>query len=287
MIKFGLDDKYLKKGQHIKITVAELRKKILNYFSQFNSEEAMKKTKILFEDKITKSFWKSFSINSDNIFAAIINDRKISKFGLKKSNIHLPDANTKMELVKRNAISYGKKIQAYLDDSQTKVVVFAGIGKDPAHIAFNDFITEKEFKTNISHQQKNTIALQKNTRVVKLSNGTRKANARFFSNKIENVPTHAVTIGFYEILQADNVIVMANGDEKSQAIAKSLLCSEVSYKVPASLLKLYRKEIHYLLDNKAYSQVDKVKHLKQTSTVLNTYKISDQRAQKTIDSKVL
>ena len=73
--------------------------------------------------------------------------------------------------------------------------------------------------------------------VVELTESTREANKRFFKS-IDEVPTHAVTMGVKTVMQARSIILMAIGPAKAP-IMKEMLQGPVTEKVPASVLQLH------------------------------------------------
>ena len=75
------------------------------------------------------------------------------------------------------------------------------------------------------------------THVVELTESTREANKRFFKS-IDEVPTHAVTMGVKTVMQARSIILMAIGPAKAP-IMKEMLQGPVTEKVPASVLQLH------------------------------------------------
>ena len=76
------------------------------------------------------------------------------------------------------------------------------------------------------------------THVVTLKEGTRRDNARFFDNDISLVPTHAVTLGMQDIMNAKAVILLASGAGKADAVAK-MIKGPVSTDCPASILQTH------------------------------------------------
>jgi len=84
------------------------------------------------------------------------------------------------------------------------------------------------------------------TRVVKLDEKTRKDNSRFFNNKIEDVPTHALSMGIGTIFEARKNILLATGEYKGEAIISSVL-EPPTPKVPASLLQDH-PDVAFLID---------------------------------------
>jgi glucosamine-6-phosphate deaminase len=77
----------------------------------------------------------------------------------------------------------------------------------------------------------------KETHCVKLSESTIQANARFFDS-IDEVPTHAYTTGIQSIMKARQILLIANGEGKAEALYKSLF-GPITPQVPASVLQLH------------------------------------------------
>ena len=75
------------------------------------------------------------------------------------------------------------------------------------------------------------------THIVELTESTREANKRFFKS-IDEVPTHAVTMGVKTVMQARSIILMAIGPAKAP-IMKEMLQGPVTENVPASVLQLH------------------------------------------------
>lgn len=72
------------------------------------------------------------------------------------------------------------------------------------------------------------------THVVQLTESTRNANARFFDS-MDQVPTRAITMGIQSIMECKEVILLASGENKAEAVAR-LINGEVSEDFPASIL---------------------------------------------------
>ncbi|WP_188206763.1 glucosamine-6-phosphate deaminase [Alkalibacillus aidingensis] len=72
------------------------------------------------------------------------------------------------------------------------------------------------------------------THVVNLAETTRQANARFF-NRLDEVPTQAITMGIESIMEAKQILLLVYGSDKSKALDR-LLNGEVSESFPASIL---------------------------------------------------
>lgn len=96
-----------------------------------------------------------------------------------------------------------------------------GIGRN-GHIGFNEPADEFVSPTHL----------------VTLKQNTREANARFFAS-IDEVPTHAITMGMKSIMQAKKVLLVACGPDKMDAL-KAALEGPVTPQVPASILQLHK-----------------------------------------------
>jgi glucosamine-6-phosphate deaminase len=118
-----------------------------------------------------------------------------------------------------------------------------GIGEN-GHIGFNEPGT-----SFLSH-----------THIVELTHSTRKANARFF-NHITEVPTHALTMGIASILQSKEILLLASGYKKAEAISR-LLNGSVSEAFPASALNQHHN-VTIIADKEALSQaIDQKRSIK-------------------------
>ena len=75
------------------------------------------------------------------------------------------------------------------------------------------------------------------THVVNLTENTIKDNARLFAN-VSEVPRKAFTMGIKQIMQAKQILILASGKNKAEAIYKTV-CGAVIEEVPASVLQLH------------------------------------------------
>ena len=88
------------------------------------------------------------------------------------------------------------------------------------------------------------------TRVVKLAESTIADNARYFDRR-EDVPTEAITQGLGTILEARELLVIAVGAAKAEAVAAAIE-GEPGVALPASLLRNH-PNVHWFLDSAAAS----------------------------------
>jgi len=88
------------------------------------------------------------------------------------------------------------------------------------------------------------------THVVALSEKTRLDNSRFF-NSLSEVPSHAITMGLQDIMNAKEVVLVATGKNKAEII-KKLMQREVSEALPASVLHRHQNVSVYLDQEAVY-----------------------------------
>ena len=73
---------------------------------------------------------------------------------------------------------------------------------------------------------------------VRLTEASRRANAKAFGGKWRRVPTHALSMGIGSILQARTVLLLATGAHKAAIVARAL-AGPITTRVPASLLQAH------------------------------------------------
>ncbi|KAB2329080.1 glucosamine-6-phosphate deaminase [Cytobacillus depressus] len=125
---------------------------------------------------------------------------------------HLPDGRA--EDLHAECANYENNIQSIggID------LQLLGIGEN-GHIGFNEPGTPFDILTH----------------PVKLEEDTRQANARFF-NSIDEVPTHAVTMGIGTIMASKEIILLASGANKAKAMSL-LINGAIHESVPATALR--------------------------------------------------
>ncbi|MGI6149044.1 MAG: glucosamine-6-phosphate deaminase [Firmicutes bacterium] len=86
------------------------------------------------------------------------------------------------------------------------------------------------------------------THVAELTASTREANARFFAS-IDEVPTHAISMGIKSIMHARRIVLLANGEHKAEAVAAAVK-GPVTPDLPASVLQLH-PDVTFVVDEAA------------------------------------
>ncbi|MCU9533574.1 glucosamine-6-phosphate deaminase [Streptococcus sp. CSL10205-OR2] len=130
--------------------------------------------------------------------------------------------------------SHTKEYDAILEKYPIDLQIL-GIGNN-GHIGFNEPGTAFNTKTHLVDLKENTI----------------KANARFFE-KESDVPRQAISMGIASILKARTIILMAYGQSKADAIAKTVN-GPVTKDVPASVLQNH-KDVYVIVDEEAASEL--------------------------------
>lgn len=111
-----------------------------------------------------------------------------------------------------------------------------GIGQN-GHIGFNEPGTPFSSKTHI----------------VDLTPSTLEANAEYFADRCKQ-PTRALTMGISTILQSKEILLLASGEKKQEALFH-LLRGEVTEAVPASALKMHDR-VTIIADSQALKLVN-------------------------------
>jgi len=157
-----------------------------------------------------------------------MNNNFLNHVNIKKSNINMFDSETKN--LEKYCAEYEKKIKKNPID-----ILVLGVGIN-GHIGFNEPSSRFNSKT----------------RIVNLANETIKRNLRFFKNKnIKDVPKSAMTIGISTIMSSKQIILLASGKAKADAI-KHLIDYPVSNNYPVSFLKKH-KNLIVILDKSTAS----------------------------------
>lgn len=112
-----------------------------------------------------------------------------------------------------------------------------GIGSN-GHIGFNEPYT----------------CFNSRTHVIELTEQTRIDNSRFFDNK-EEMPTHAITMGIQDILEAKEILLVVTGKHKAKIMADFYGC-DITEALPASALKQH-PNVTLVLDEAAASLLPK------------------------------
>jgi glucosamine-6-phosphate deaminase len=161
----------------------------------------------------------------DQSYHAYMQQHLFDHIDLPKQNIHIPNGNAtdlKAECLRYNAL---------LDAVKQIDLQILGLGHN-GHIGFNE----------------PDAGLVGGTHIVELKEETRLANARYF-NSLDEVPTHAITMGIGTILKAKSILLVVRGNDKAK-IVHDALTGPITTENPASLLQTHPNLV-VMLDSEA------------------------------------
>ena len=146
-------------------------------------------------------------------YAYFMRENLFRHLDIKASNTYIENGTAKDEKVECGR--YNKLLEEMPRDIQ-----LLGLGSN-GHIAFNEPNTPFGSETHVVDLTENTI----------------KDNARLFSD-ISEVPRKAFTMGIKQIMQAKQILILASGANKADAVYKTV-CGNVTEEIPASVLQLH------------------------------------------------
>ena len=156
-------------------------------------------------------------------------DNLFDHINVKEENIHIPCGIT--DDIPATCAAYEEDIkQAGGIDIQV-----LGLGSD-GHIGFNE----------------PTSSLSSRTRIKTLTQKTCEDNARFFKS-LDDVPRHCITMGIGTIMESNEIILLAHGKAKAEAV-KHLVEGPISAMWPATALQMHQ-HVKVLLDEDAASSL--------------------------------
>jgi glucosamine-6-phosphate deaminase len=147
-------------------------------------------------------------------YASVIARDVTGPLGFDPSRVRVPDGRA------ANLEAAAREYDAAIRAAGGVDVQILGIGAN-GHIGFNE----------------PTSSFASRTRVKTLAPSTRAANARFFDS-LDQVPTHCVTQGLGTIREARELVLVAQGSAKADAV-KAAVEGPLSSFVPASVLQLH------------------------------------------------
>ncbi|PLR82950.1 glucosamine-6-phosphate deaminase [Bacillus canaveralius] len=168
-----------------------------------------------------------------NSYRYFMFEHLFNHINIPNENVHIPRGTASD--IKKEAKRYEKLI----DSIGGVDLQILGIGEN-GHIGFNEPGTPFDTRTHI----------------VELTESTRQANSRYFDEYSE-VPKHAITMGIATILKSKEILLLASGEQKADAIYR-MFEGAVSNDCPASVLRTHQNVI-VIADEKAVSKLEKVR----------------------------
>lgn len=180
-----------------------------------------KEGKVSFKNVVTFNMDEYVKIAEDHpeSYHSFMWNNFFSHIDIKKDNVNILNGNA--EDLEAECQRYEDKIKAYGGIE----LFMGGIGPD-GHIAFNE----------------PGSSLTSRTRVKSLTTDTIIANSRFFDNDVNKVPKTALTVGVGTVMDAREVMILANGHGKARALAKAIE-GAVSQMWTVSVLQMHPKGV--------------------------------------------
>ncbi len=163
----------------------------------------------------------------DQSYAYFMRDRFFDHVNIDLKNTNVPDG------MNPDPAAECARYDALIQSMGGIDLQLLGIGRN-GHIGFNE--------------PGDTFSL--GTQQIKLTQSTLEANKRFFAS-IDDVPTHARTMGIRDIMQARRILLVASGENKAQAV-KGLLTGAISPQMPCTILQ-YHPDCIVVADEAALS----------------------------------
>ncbi|MCK1995111.1 glucosamine-6-phosphate deaminase [Peribacillus muralis] len=168
--------------------------------------------------------------NDPNSYHFYMNDSLFNHIDINKGQTFVPNGTPE------NTDEECKRYDERIDSLGGIDLQILGIGQN-GHIGFNEPGT----------------SFTSGTHVVTLEDSTRQANARYFDS-IDEVPTHAMTMGISTIMKSKEILLLISGEEKAETL-KRLIDGEITEEFPASILKKHNN-VTIIADQKALSRVE-------------------------------
>lgn len=169
----------------------------------------------------------SIPATDKNSYYTFMHENLFNFIDVLEDNVHVPNGNPE------NAEEYCDSYDESIKNAGGIDIQVLGIGRN-GHIGFNE----------------PSDAFTAGTYKVKLTDSTIEANKIYFESE-NDVPREAITMGVQSITNAKEIILIAEGKAKAQAI-HDMIKGEVSPSCPASILQNH-SNVHIFIDKDAAS----------------------------------
>ena len=164
--------------------------------------------------------------NHEQSYHRFMHENFFKHVNIPPQNIYIPSGTT------NNYQSFCEWFERRIEECGGIDLQILGVGSD-GHIAFNEPGSSLTSRTRLKTLAKQTID----------------DNARFFE-KSEDVPIYAITMGVGTILESRQLLLLANGANKADAVAKAIE-GPVTSMITASAIQLHPLALVYLDDEAA------------------------------------
>lgn len=167
--------------------------------------------------------------DNPNSYRYFMNEKLFNNIDIKRENTFVP--NGVAADLEKECTDYEQLIK----DAGGIDIQLLGIGSN-GHIGFNEPGAKFDGRTHIEN----------------LAQATIDANARFFDS-MDDVPKQAVTMGIGSIIESKEILLLASGENKADAIA-GVIDGELTEALPASILKQHPR-VTIIADEAALAKV--------------------------------
>lgn len=174
--------------------------------------------------------YKGLTRDNEQSYYYFMHHHLFDRVNIDEENTHVP--NGQVENGDEECLRY----EALIKSMGGVDLQLLGLGRN-GHIGFNEPAAD----------------FPKITHCVDLTESTIEANKRFFASADE-VPRQAYTMGIGTIMKADKILVVANGEDKADAVA-AMVQGKINPEVPASILQLHNNVI-LVADEAALSKLN-------------------------------
>jgi glucosamine-6-phosphate deaminase len=178
--------------------------------------------------------------NEDQSYARFMYEELFSHINIKKENTHVPDGKTK------DPEKFCEWYEEEIKRAGGIDLQLLGIGGD-GHWAFNEPGSSLASRTRIQALTKQT--LDDNYELFYKNAGVSR----------EDMPHFAITMGIGTILEARNIMMLANGAKKAGIVAKAIE-GPVTSQVTSSAIQLHSGGVTVVLDKAAASGLSNAEH---------------------------
>lgn len=173
--------------------------------------------------------YRGLTRDNDQSYYYFMHQHLFDRVNIKLENTNVPDG-TQEDAAKECA-----RYEALIESMGGVDIQLLGLGHN-GHIGFNEPAADFAVTTHC----------------VDLTESTIEANKRFFESA-DDVPRQAYTMGIGTIMKAKKILLVVNGEEKADIVAKAFF-GPVTPEVPASILQLHR-DVTIVADKAALSKL--------------------------------
>lgn len=190
--------------------------------------------------------------DQDQSYARFMYEELFRHINIKKENIHIPDG------LAEDPVKFCRQYEEEIRKAGGIDLQLLGIGRN-GHWAFNE----------------PGSSLASRTRVEALTKQTLDDNYESFYKKAgiprDQMPHFAITMGIGTILEARNILMLANGRKKAGVVAKALE-GPVTSQVTASAIQLFSGEAIVVLDREAASELKNIDYYQHKEKLMKSFR---------------